>query len=303
MAYTTTELLASLKRRALIPTSQSTYAVADFLALADDEIQSRVVPLVLSAREEYYDYDSDSTLSASTTTYAIPSRAVGGKLRNVAVLDSAGAALYNPPRIQPEQLPLVSSVATCFYVKGNSIVFPNAPTQGSTLRLTHYIRPNRLVATSAAARITAINTGTKVLTLSSSIPSTFTTSVTYDLIQAQPGFSHLGIDLAVSAASGTSMTFSATLPTNLVVGDWVALAQESPIPQIPADLHPLLAQGVACRVLEGLGDREGLEAATAELTRMEKSALLLVDDRTEGSPQRVVNRNSVFWPVNSGRSW
>jgi hypothetical protein len=86
--------------------------------------------------------------------------------------------------------------------------------------------------------------------------------------------------------------------------DIVSLAGETIIPQIPDELHPILAQRVACRCLEALGDREGLGAANAKLAEMISLAMPLINDRTEGNPQKVVNYNSPLrGRILGNRSW
>ena len=74
--------------------------------------------------------------------------------------------------------------------------------------------------------------------------------------------------------------------------DLVTLAGETIIPQIPDELHSMLAQRVACRCLEALGDQQGLQAANLKLAEMEAKSATLINDRIESSPQKIVNRNS-----------
>lgn len=291
--HTTTYLLASLKRRGMIPSTDEALATADFLALADEELQTYVVPLLMSVREEYLVAAKDHTITADDTTYAIPTRAIGGKLRDVAISDSSGQ-FHSLSRIEPERAADYGTTGgpNGYKLQNNSVVLvPGASGSSDTLRLTYFQRPNRLVATSAVGEITAINTATRVVTCSN-VPTTFTTSETYDLVKGTPGFENHAIDQAVSAsvtgASGT-VTFSSTLPEDLAVGDFVCLAGESPVPQVPVELHPLLNQRVAFKVQEALGDpKAGLAKQVCD--EMKKNVMTLLTPRSEGSARLIINR-------------
>lgn len=50
MAYTTADLISSIKAIASIPTSQNLFSTADFLRFANHEMQINLVPLVMRAR-------------------------------------------------------------------------------------------------------------------------------------------------------------------------------------------------------------------------------------------------------------
>jgi hypothetical protein len=291
-AYTATQLLLSLKARGLIPTTDETFSATDFLRFVNEEVQTYIVPLLLSVREDYLVTYSDLSVTSGTDAYDIPERAVASKLRGVFYLSGS---TYQPlPRIELEaaHLESVTGTPSAYYLRANKIVLVPSPSGSSTLRLHYYQRPNRVVETSAVGEITAINTGTRVVTLSASCPSTFATSVTFDLVKGKAGFDTLGKDLAVSAVGASSVTFTATLPTDLAVGDFVCLAQETPIPQIPVELHPLLSERVTTTVLKALGDSK---ATYAVAEQMERKLIEVLSPRVEGSPRYVVNRYGAGW--------
>ena len=63
MAFTTTELLASIKRRANIPTASGVFGDAELLSMATEELRSYIVPLVRKERDtdgdgrvDYWEY-------------------------------------------------------------------------------------------------------------------------------------------------------------------------------------------------------------------------------------------------------
>src|SRR5512147_634259 len=87
MPWTTTDLVASIRRRTGMPAAQATYTAAELLAIATDELWSYVVPFVLSQQEDYWLRHAEEPLVDGVYTYPIPTRAVGAKLREVLLLD------------------------------------------------------------------------------------------------------------------------------------------------------------------------------------------------------------------------
>lgn len=297
-AYTSTELLASLKRRGLIPSSASTFAATDFYKIVDEETQTYIVPLLMETREEYLVATEDVTVTAGTESYYIPERAIANKLRDVTF---DGRSMI---RLEPENLDSVSTDISGpggFYLQGNAIVLPN--TASGTMTVSYYQRPNRVVATSSVGEITAINTGTGAVTIGTP-PSAFTTSITYDFVKGKPGFDTLAKDLTATAVGVSSVTFTpANLPTGLAVGDFVCIAKETPIAQVPVELHPLLSERVAATVLHALGDAKA-EAHYRVAADMEKRILKMLQPRTEGANRYIVNKHGVGWGrFNSRRGW
>lgn len=292
-AFTSTVLLASLKRRGLIPTSTSTFAEADFFKVVDDETQTYIVPLLSEVREEYLVATKDITLVAGTTEYAIPERAIAGKLRDVTLSDGNGA--YTPlTRLEADTVhgytTSTGSPGT-YYLRGNKICLIGSNT--GTLRVHYYLRPNRIVSTSAVGEIVAITPSTGLIGLSAVRPTTFTTLVTYDLVKGKSGFDTHSLDLTPTAVGASSVTFTpADLPSALAVGDYVCLSQETPIAQIPVELHPLLAQRVTATMLHALGDAKA-EAAYKVAADMEARVLKLLSPRAEGSSRVIVNKYGV----------
>lgn len=151
----------------------------------------------------------------------------------------------------------------------------------------------------------AFTANTYDITLQNAAPSVFNLSETYDIIQTKSPHKTLRYDLVPVSISGSVIKFKKedmrrsiddlnNTPVYVLpkVGDMITISGETIIPQIPDELHSMLAQRVACRCLEALGDREGLTAANAKLAEMEERTATLINDRVEGSPQKVVNHNS-----------
>lgn len=305
---TSNTLINSVKRRAGLPDNQSTFEVSDYLAFANEEISLGLLPTILRLHEDYLLYSEEIPLVASKSNYKVPYRAIGNKLREISMKDSAGN-ITEMTRINIGDLPDYLSNGglnrlQAFYVKNNEIVLVpevSASITGS-LVMSYYLRPNDLVEESRAGVITDINTSTGVITLKS-FPTVFTTTNSigttqkYDFIKSQSPNNIMSFDIDVVSVDSTTNTITfaaADLPSDLEKGDYVNLATESIVPQIPTDLHVVLAHRVAMRCLESLGDTEALQNASAKLGEMEQNTPTLIDNRVENAPRKVINRQSLF---------
>lgn len=284
--YTTTELLADIKRTGHVASSQNTFGNSDLLRLADFELQTAILRMILSARENYYLTYNDYSI-ASDYTYAIPLRAIGGAVADVQIV--SGTTIFQVVRTEISEQFVTdasSSGSYSFYIKGNYLVLPGV-TSG-TVRVWYYTRPNTLVVSTAGCQITSI--ASNVLTFAAStIPSTVSTSTPCDLIKDQPGFECLTIDATPSAVTATDITFSAgSVPTTLAVGDWVCLAGQTVVPQIPVEFLPILVQRVVVKYYEIQGYLDKMKAAQEKLKEMSADVLAIINPRVSGAPKRIV---------------
>lgn len=299
---TTNTLITDVKRRASIPESQQTFQESDFLAFANEELDIGLIPHVLSFHEEYFVHSDYIPLESGVQRYAIPERAVGNKLRDLAYVDNSGN-LFEMQRINSDDLSAFQNVYnagsfTMFYTEGSDIVLisPVTSTATGSLKFSYYLRPNEMVSEDRVAIITDINTVTGEVTVAN-VPDNITVSDQIDLIQTKSPHKSLAIDLVPTALNTITKVFTfdpADLPSRLAVGDQLALAGETIVPQVPSDLHSMLAQRVAARCLESLGDSQGLGLANAKLAEMEQKTGTILDNRVEGATQKVLNRHSTL---------
>jgi hypothetical protein len=302
---TSKTLIDSATRRAMIPKSQVTFTEDDFLAFANEEMDTAVIPYVMSFHEDYFLFDENVTLQQGVSQYAIPYRAAGNKLRDVAYQD-IGNNIFEMTRILVEDISFYqhngntgsNSPLRAFYIKNNDVCL--MPEIGldirGYLRMYYYIRPSALVSEDRAMIVQAIDTATGQVTVDK-IPTIFSINSLVDFIKVKSPHKCMSIDKAITNVDTVNniISFSTTdLPSKLVVGDHICLSEECIIPQIPTDLHALLSQRIACRCLEALGDQQGLAAANAKLTEMELKLGTVVDDRVEGSALKVVNRHTAL---------
>lgn len=301
MPFTTTELLDDVRVRGAISSASPMFTDARLLKMAHSEMLDYLLPLIMKTRESYYLYDADTAINASGQ-YPIHTRAVGGKLENVSLIDASPTPTTRRDVVRASEDEIEDYGASFggrsgFFIKRNMIHLIPATGGGYPyLRQSFYLRPGYFVSTDEAAQVTAINTGTKTVTFST-VPSGWSTSDTFDFIQAEPHFDTLDISKAagtVTTGASGSIVFSDTLPTRLAVGDWVCLAGETCIVQAPLELHPMLAQRVANKAMQSLGDTESLKAGMKDLQDLEERILRVLTPRVDKENKKLVNRSGLL---------
>ncbi len=298
MGWTTADLLSSAKLRAFEPDSNGHFTDAEWLRLAYDELVSEVFPLVLASQGDFRVTDQDDSIVANQATYRTPKRAHGGRHKDVLFVDGNGDE-FSLPLVNIEELGHLSGLNAegyrdlSYYYKDDSIGLHPVPTNATgTLRQRHYMRPGTLVTEASAAQVTAVASTVQLSFTSGTIPAAWTTANTFDVISNTGTFRTIAKDLTVATVTTGAITFSSTLDTGIEVGDWVALAGESPIPQVPEVVHPYLAQRAAVRALAAVGDKENLQFAMAELGPMERRLDDTLAPRSDGEAKVIVPRHS-----------
>lgn len=295
MIYTSTELLASIKTRAMIPSSQNTFQDSDLLNLANEEMESFIVGTLMRVQEEYLVYTQQIPLVQGQTRYRIPERAIGMKIRDIVMVTNSSK--YYLPRIAREAIPEFDSqnLGAGFYLENNNIVLlwePNA--SEGYLEVSTFGRPGKIVESILYQEITSVDTSTNTLGMTTLLPA-FIVGAKVDVQTHLSGSEYLLRSATITAIDLVNKTVTVDLDTSKVqVGDYLCEEFECAVPQCPEEMHPLLAQRVVCRVLEALNDKDGLANASQKLKEMEVNILALTDSRVEGKPQKVNNRRGLL---------
>jgi len=318
MAWLTSDLLADVRRSGMLPDSTpSGVADDDILAHATKEMYSRLVPLVLSVREEFFVQQDVVPLVANQQFYRVNERAIGNKLRDVYLVlpDSSQQRLA---RLTPEAAteflanPSGAVYPWAYYMENDSVMVLPTPTASgqASLMLKYLMRPNRL-------RTDDTNHTPRIKTVYPNIPSAGTTRITHnggggfahtttplDIVSTKPGFRTLMIS-TTPTGSGTYLgdhyvdVPSSALPSDFSTanngggadfGDMLSVSELSAVVQLPPELHNLLYQRTLCRVLQSIGDLESLQAAEANAQQMERDAVGMIANRVESTAKKVVGR-------------
>lgn len=289
MAYTSLNLVSAIERRSFAPANQLTFTQSDILAIADEEIQSRILPRILSVREEYFVTHTDQTVTQGQQSYPIPDRAIGLIAREIKILESSGT-LTDLPRVEPENaLTTNQGPVDSFYLEQDSIyLYPTPSSSGQTLRVWFFASPGSLIDPADAAVISSINTSTSTVTVSS-IPSAWATGNTFDFISSRGSQGYRSIDNVSTLVSGTDITFS-SLPSTLAVGDYVALQDQSPLVQLPPNFRSVLAQCAAAKILMSQ-NQPGASDADRKADEMLDAAINLITPRVHGDSRVLLPSN------------
>jgi hypothetical protein len=256
---TSSTLISTVKREGMIPTNQSTFTDADFLAIANQEIRIGLLPSIMQYHEEYLARTSAPTpVVQNQNNYPIPYRAVGGKLREVFYLDTNNQ-LRSMTRINPDDRPYYQQTNfqnrfIYFYFEGNEVVLvPDVGTNptGSVL-FTYYMRPNELVDESRVSTITNIsttNTSGVISNIASGTP-TIITSVGHGLssnniIRVTGSNCNPIIDgfWPITVIDSDTFSIETTTINAGTQGNWSFSTTTYTVDQIPQNVTPFLQGG------------------------------------------------------------
>lgn len=312
MTVTSDRFLEGLKRRITIPANQPLMTDQNFLDLANDVIRDRMVPLFLSVNQNYFVTYVDMTMTQGVKKYPIHYRAIGRALRDLKLkynLDNIRMVDMRLIALEDEHLFINQTLPTGFYFSGDSIMVVPEP-NSSTYILRQYfnLQPNKMVTGDQCARIVSISGA--VVTVDA-VPTTFAANVLIDIIQGKAGCSTVNYDVSIQSVSGTQVQFSsAAVLDGVSVGDYIALAQQTPVMQLPDEAQLLLETATADRVLYAIGDYEGSAALQKDAKLQETNLLKIIQPRIEGEQTKIINRNGLlrgrgynYWRVRGGYYW
>jgi hypothetical protein len=128
-----------------------------------------------------------------------------------------------------------------------------------------------------------------------SIPANIVDGVYIDFLQTKPGHKIRGISVKLTpgSVSGNHINLNISdIPEDLIIGDYVCEEYECIIPGIPSDLHHMLVERTAGRILSAIGDQAGLQAQNMKIAEITSKQQVMLDNRVEGAPPKVFPRNS-----------
>lgn len=280
MAYTTSDLLASVNRLAFVPEGQVTFTAAEILAIADEETQTKIMPRLMAIREEFFVYLYSTTITQNQRLYAIPPRSIGGMVREVRRVNSNGT-YFDLERIEPEAVQgEQTGTPVQFYLEGESVaLYPTPSATQDTLQISFYIEQGKLVDVTDSGVVSFIDTVTSTVTLAT-IPSSWATGSIFDFSSGRGNQAYKGID-SQGTVSGNTIQF-ASLPTTLQVGDYITLAETSVLVQLPRNLRAVLAQATAARLLEAQNQPGADKMAETAMMSLE-AGIRLLSPRVHGA--------------------
>jgi len=301
--WTLDDLIESIKRRGVIPTAQMTYQLPDFKAMIDEELLGYALPILHSYREDYYvekksvEFDKPDRIIDDGNSWRLPDYAIANSLRDLVAVATPGYR-YSVPRLVLDDVPNLITFGWYFY--GDYVVFRYDSTrqgpQPQSLDLTYHVRPNLVCTEAEAWKIIQIvvdfpgpgNTQIKVAG-PSLLP--YGSGGYWDFISGKSGFEVTKRNVFNVPLAIDTLDFTTTdIPPDVKVGDWLSLPGTTPVPMLPSEMHPLLAQRIAVKFLEEQGEESQLKNAIENMVDLEKKCMMLFSPRVEGKPKKLVNR-------------
>jgi hypothetical protein len=394
----TQALINSIKTRGFIPESQRTFTSQQFLDIATEKINISLMKEIMTARGDYLIYFEDIPLQNDVSSYHIPDRAHGNKLRDCSIVDSNGNTRKELTQITLEELSEYNTSAydssigygsaEPFYIQNNKVILlSRSINSGDKIRMYFYMRPNQLVvetramtassisqsveidnispkngtitSVSLAGEVTStahgLSNGQKIIISgSNSIPSTDGTytissgtanSFTIPVTLTTPGTVGswvLATDVIISPSLNFPKHFASDLlydivtnksPNNIKVynipannvnntiktisfrvsditkdntvqlekGNYITSSEETIVPNVPTEYHPVIAQMVAVHCMESMADEQQKRSAESTLESMKNDVLSITQNRVEGAPKKIRNRHGPLSQATTNR--
>jgi hypothetical protein len=299
MSYSTAELLASIKRNQTIAASSFRFDDTDLLAMADEEIQDVIIPMILRLHSDRLLYTEVQQVVANKKSYTMPYRAIGGQLRELFFQDD----LLNPTLTRDLRLYDYTygvQVTTPgnplgFYFSSNTVnLVPTPNSNYGYLNFTYPIQHNSLVLSSAVAVVQSVDFITGEVTLTGLPPSTFSASVYCDFIQANPRCNPriLSFDKQILGINNQILSFnSSDIPDELVAGDRVTLAGQTDTLLLPDECYKYLSKAIELKIIEAQKDLQAYTAFKPQLNELRRIMENILTPRITGEPKIIINRN------------
>lgn len=273
-----------------MPASSITFTDTELLAIADEEIQTVLTPMLMSVKEDYFVDWTDFAVTANSQTIDIPHRSIGLKVKEIHFISASGQ-IKNLPRRDVNHY--LSTTATgepeAFSIEANQIkLWPIPDTTSGTIRVYLFLRPNSLVETSSSLYISGFDLDAKTIDVPS-IPSGWTSSLLYDVISKDSGHPCRDFDMICTLVSGDTFTFQNDLPDFITIADELCIAETSGLVQLPPEFVPILAQSVSVQILEATS-QPGAGVQRDRLKMMLDQAQKTITGRVEGELKTIRNR-------------
>lgn len=312
---TINEIVAAVRTRGSLPTAGSSSSISDqkIIDAANSELTLVVAPLLALTREGYFTDTEDTSIVANQASYSLPTRAIDSGAIAVKYVDSSGQELYPLDQVTPHEISsyTYTGYAQQFYLNQQGIVLIPTPTNASgSLRVYYDRRPGSLVSnvdssgtlgltggqTTATGVVSSVsyNSGTGNTTITLTVNTNgWPASTTIDVMSYLPPFKLRAKDVTTTtAAAGTATILCTSIDLTsstygVAAGDYVTVARNAFVPQIPLEWHEILTDLIPARVANQLSMYKQEEHIREALVPKIKLLQGLAEPRAQQNPKAI----------------
>lgn len=296
------------------------YTQDRILREANNKLTTVFEDAVVKARGGYWLHDFTFTATVGRNRYRIPPRAVVGGLESVAITSTTNAGVF----MELDQVPVNDiqdyegqtgrqGQPVVYVVSGDMVELVPTPSTAIQVRFQYYIRPSALVAaqngrnsTTDRGRVTAVNTTARTITVnaipfdqSQAVPAALTSGVQSIDVVHPDGWHELSLVGATQTFAGLVFTVGGQDDmTDILVGDYVRVADQSDWPALPDDFHRCLCDATAVKLLVELhlGEKAQLLAANNGNDILRFKSLLYPRVRAAPKQVGIMRRSRGLYP-------
>lgn len=242
-----------------------------------DELNDKLLTVfedpIVKTRQGYWLKATIFTTSSTKSRYRIPPRAAAGGFEKLEIAQSSAGPWMKLAEIPAESTARYESanksMPTLYTVLGDQLVLMPAPDQAYALRCTYYLRPSQLVTQQSSTenggtvrgQITSItNIAARQVTvnalpfdMSLAVPAAITSATQLIDIVHPNGWQELSLVNATQTIAGNVITIGGSDDlSDIEMGDFVRVAQQTDWPCIPEDYHRCLADIAAIKIMTEL---------------------------------------------------
>lgn len=309
----TTALLAAVRRDAFIATSDSNWGDARILGIADD-CTLRIAAALKRAKQDWFQEDYDVVLVEDQSEYDVPETAMWSSIENAFLRDiTTGKIVSEINNVSSSNRRMFEGTNTssvgiprALWLSHSQITLMPAPDANAvasySMTVSAYRRPGQLVAVSECVNVTAVNSVTQELTITTR-PSSWTTDAytsgtpyRVDVYNRNLPNTQLLRNQLVTSPSSTSLLFSPSVTAEafatISVGDVVAMKSTSCYPDLPPEAVPYLREMIQQSILTSQTDSQALQAYLTAKADEAARFVRSMSNRHDGRPRKLSQYNA-----------
>lgn len=282
MILTTSKLVSNVLSQGMITSGQAGLTTTQILEYANIE-QTSLIETIVLASEEFLITTDEKVVPAGRAKHRLPSRAFANSLRHLYWKTPTGTqelSMYTQEDLARLST-LSGNIPVGFIIQGNSLILYPTPKEPGVLVWSYILRPNTLVPELNTRRVVGLVDDYTVTI--NSMSGTFTVDAEYDFISHRSGNEVIYHDLKVDTIDVNNIKFTTPIP-DVEVGNWLCVNAETPVPNLPEELHALLLDMTLLRIQDARGLEAPANKTRARIKDLTRKLTNILSSRVESKP-------------------